>query len=154
MTTRASKTTTRSSKAIVDLEVEHEADLRRIRELIASALAIDGQEKEGLVSAVEEIFEILIKLELAYYAILPPMRVGIHPDNRYGLGIVASWMHTLMAKIIRMGWSDLACSGAVCIEDDDHSCAKFTLGVQQGSEMFWHTNICSDRVRQPCGWAH
>jgi len=72
MTPRAN-TTARSSKAIVDLEVEHEADLKRIRELDASALAIDGKEKEGLVSAVEEIFEILIKLDLAYYAQLPPM---------------------------------------------------------------------------------
>ena len=137
MTTRANKTTTRSSKAIVDIEVEHEADLRRIRELIASALAIDGQETEGLVSACEEIFEFLIKLELAYYAILPPMRVGVHPDNRYGLGIVASWTHMLMARIVRMGWSDDACAGAVCVEDDDdQSCAKYTMNMQQGSELF------------------
>ena len=137
MTPRA-KTTACSSKVIVDLEFEHEADLRRIRELIASALAIDGQEKEGLVSALEEIFEILIKLELAYYAILPPMRVGIHPDHRYGLGIVASWMHTLMAKIVRMGWSDDGAAGAVCVEDDDddQTCAKYTINMQQGSELF------------------
>ena len=129
------KTRARSSKP--DLEVEHEADLKRIRDLVACAMAIDGQEKEGLVSAVEQIFEILLKLELAYYTTLSPMRVGVHPDNRYGLGIVATWMHLLMSKIVRMGWSDDACAGAVCVEDDDdQSCAKYTMNMQQGSEMF------------------
>ena len=111
-------------------------DLTKIRELIECAEAIDGKEKEGLVSAIDHIFEILISIGLAYYAYLPPMRVGVHPDNRYGLGIVASWMQTLMAKIVRMGWSDSACDGAVCVEDDDQSCAKYTINMQQGSELF------------------
>ena len=36
-----------------------------------------------------------------------------------------------------MGWSALACSGAVCVEDDSkHSCAKFIEELQLGSERF------------------
>ena len=134
MAPRAKSTARNSSKGKADVD---EAELKKVRELIECAEAIDGKEKDGLASTIEQIFEILIDIGLAYYAYLPPMRVGVHPDNRYGLGIVASWMQTLMAKIVRMGWSDDACAGAVCVEDDDdQSCAKYTINMQQGSELF------------------
>ena len=134
MAPRAKSTARNSSKDEADVD---EAGLRKVRELIECAEAIDGKEKEGLVSAIDEIFEILITIGLAYYSYLSPMRVGVHPDNRYGLGIVASWMQTLMAKIVRMGWSDSACDSAVCVEnDDEQSSAKYTMNMQQGSELF------------------
>ena len=133
MAPQAKSTARSSSKGKADVD---EAELKKVRELIACAEAIDGKEKEGLVSAIDEVFEILITVGLAYYSYLPPMRVGVHPDNRYGLGIVASWMQTLMVKIVRMGWSDEGAAGAVCVEDDDdQTCAKYTINMQ-GSELF------------------
>ena len=94
-------------------------------------------DKDGLASSVEMVLGLLLTLGLAYYARIPPKRVGVHPSNRYGLGVVASWMHSLGAKIVRMGWSWHACSGAVCIEDDmARSTATYTRALQRSSELF------------------
>ena len=110
-----------------------EIDLFRVRNLIATALGHDLEDKDGLVSAVDAVFAILIALKLAYHANIHPSRVGVHPSNRYGVGVVASWVHSLISKIVGMGWSNHACAGAVCVEnDEDRNCARFTHGIQSG----------------------
>ena len=107
-----------------------------VRDLIKTALGHDPEDNDGLVSAVEAVFTILLALNLAFYAHIKPSRVGVHPCNQYGSGVVASWMHALMAQLVRMGWSSHACAGAVCVEDDDNrTCAIFTHELQSGSDM-------------------
>ena len=114
-----------------------------IEKIVGRALSMqESKDNNGLVSQIEAILASLTSLGLAYKERLHPKSVGVHWANRYGLGIVGSWMHKLGLSIVRMGWSNTACIGAVCIEDSDsHACAKFTRDLQIGSSYFGQSEI-------------
>ena len=114
-----------------------------IAKLVGRALCMQqSKDNNGLVSQIEAILASLTSLGLAYKERLHPKSVGVHWANRYGLGIVGSWMHKLGLSIVRMGWSNTACIGAVCIEDSDsHAVAKFTRDLQIGSSYFGQSEI-------------
>ena len=139
MSARAKATTRSSLAASADTSISEE-NLYKVRALVVVALGRDPTDKNGLASwaaAVDAIFDLLLELDLAYYSYIKPTRIGVHPNHRYGLGVSASWMHALMANIMRVGWSTSACAGAICAEDDsDRTIAKFTIDMQAGSELF------------------
>ena len=115
----------------------HQQNVDEIGKLIASAsMNKSDDDFNGMVSRIEEILGRLKSLGLAYMERIDPMAVGVHWANRYGMGIVGSWMHALGAKIVRMGWSNTACIGAVCIEDMDGYIESFTMNLQHGSSFF------------------
>ena len=103
----------------------------RIQQLIDSA----GGEHGRIVSAVDQVVDILIELKLAYRLRIPPKMVGVHPANRGGYGISASEIHSLGEEIVEMGWSWGACSHAICIEDDeDMTISKYTCSLKDGHD--------------------
>ena len=103
----------------------------RIQQLIDSA----GGEHGRIVSAVDQVVDILIELKLAYRLRIPPKMVGVHPANRGGYGISASEIHSLGEEVVEMGWSWGACSHAICIEDDeDMTISKYTCSLKDGHD--------------------
>ena len=113
-----------------------------VAKLVARASsAQESKDNNGLVSQIEGIIDSLKTLGLTYQERLHPTSVGVHWANRYGMGIVGSWMHKLGLSIFRMGWSNTACVGAVSIEDSNNRCAKFTHDLQNGSSYFGQSKI-------------
>ena len=114
----------------------------KIVQLLAQADNADKSGSPGIVSIIETVLTMLIAAGLAVYMHMPPKSVGVHPDNRYGFGVSAAAMHDLASKIVRMGWSWLACSGAVCMEDDASGrIASYTVKLQQGSHLFGQSKL-------------
>ena len=132
-----------SPQALCRAMVATTATMKEIEDLVKIAQSADSKsDKDGLVSAIESVIDKLIVLGLAYYDHLPPHKVGVHKSNRYGLGVVAHWVQKLGLQITRMGWSWLACQGAVCIEDDDNrGSAKKTVELQSGSPLFGQSKL-------------
>ena len=96
-----------------------------------------GSEPLGIVAIVDTILAILVAEGIARFATLKPREVGVHPCNRYGFGVSWTVFHKLLSKIKRLGFSWFACSGAVCIEDDDaQTIATYTVKLQQTSAGF------------------
>ena len=104
--------------------------------------ALDGLIEEalssadGLVGMVDVILEKLIAIGMAVWLYLKPRQVGIHPSNRYGLGIKAYEVHRLGAKIVRNKFSFAATAGSVCIEDKNGTIAQYTQEFQRSSNLF------------------
>ncbi|CAK0800168.1 unnamed protein product [Prorocentrum cordatum] len=104
--------------------------------------ALDGLIEEalssadGLVGMVDVILEKLISIGMAAWLYLKPHQVGIHPSNRYGLGIKAYEVHRLGAKIVRNKFSFAATAGSVCIEDKNGTIAQYTQEFQRSSNLF------------------
>ena len=108
--------------------------LAEIAALLNSGDGLDGKEP-GLVSIVESLLILLLAAGLAMKIVLSPGMVGIHPKNRYGMGLVVSNVHKLGAAFHKAGFSFIACEEAVCIADDaSREIAKFTRTIQNGSE--------------------
>ena len=56
---------------------------------------------EAIVQNVRKIFDVLISASIAYYMVIAPMLVGVHPDNRHGLGLIISHVLDLLPKILK-----------------------------------------------------
>ena len=81
---------------------------------------IKGQSKGAIVALCEKVLVLLVGLGLAMYNVsIACMQVGVHPHNRYGLGIKTNFMHELCAKIVRSSFRWSACTDAICVEEDD-----------------------------------
>ena len=79
--------------------------------------AMQGKKKGAIVAICEKVISLLAIAGLAVFnVVIKPMNVGVHPDNRYGLGVKAEYMHKLAAKIFRSGFRWSACSDAICQE--------------------------------------
>ena len=78
------KSTARSSLAPSAEPSMSEENLCKVRALVEVSLGKGRADKDGLVSAVDAIFVLLLELDLAYYANIDPKRVGVHPTDRYG----------------------------------------------------------------------
>ena len=74
-----------------------------------------------MVSTVDKIIELLQAMGWAWRTQIHPSQVGVDPDNRDGVGIVAEDVHHLGADILRLGFSWREAANAVCIEDDPAS---------------------------------
>ena len=94
-------------------------------------------DQPGLVTLVDKILYRVEVLALAVRVTLPCGAVGVHPSNRYGIGIKANHMQLLGQKIVKMGWSWSACKEAICMEDSlSKSCQEFTVAFQSKSDKF------------------
>ncbi len=70
---------------------------------------------EAIVQNVRKIFDALLSASVAYYMVIAPMLVGVHPENRHGLGLIISHVLALLPKILKAGWSDHEAFG-VCTD--------------------------------------
>ena len=60
--------------------------------------------KGGIKGLLREIEALLLKENLAYVMRVPPEKIGPHPTNRYGSGLIPCDVHDLMEIIIDAGW--------------------------------------------------
>jgi len=104
---------------------------------------LQGEKDGAIVALCEKVLKLLLVIGLAIEnVILHPLTVGVHFDNRYGVGIKAEYMHKLAAKIYRSGFRWTACSDAICIEEDDNGgIGKFTRSLQARSSKLGKQNI-------------
>ena len=98
-----------------------------------AAAAIKGKKQDAIVAICEKVISLLAIIGLATFnVVIKPMNVGVHPDNRYGLGVKADYMQKLAAKIFRSGFRWSACVDAICTEEtDDHRIGMFTTKLQK-----------------------
>ena len=119
-----------------------------------AASAIKVKKQDAIVAICEKVISLLTTIGLAMHnVVIKPMNVGVHPDNRYGLGVKADYMQKLAAKIFRSGFRWSACVDAICTEETyDHQVAMFTtklqkrsalLGRQTTSEIHYGSLACS-----------
>ena len=86
--------------------------VKEVNEMITDA----RNEKSKLKSTLEKIMEILISIGMAYREWIPLHRLGVHPDNRFGAGLLAADVQKLLNKIINAGWSWGECAAGICFE--------------------------------------
>jgi hypothetical protein len=106
---------------------------RMIKEIVTAARA--AQEGEGQLKAkLDEVKKIALACGMGYYLQLPPYMVGIHPDNRNGLGASGQYLLDVAVKIVDGGFSlEEAVSTAVFEDLKDKRGAKFTVQLQSRS---------------------
>ena len=109
------------------------AEIAGLMENAASVLK--GKKQDAIVAICEKAISLLAIIGLATFnVVIKPMNVGVHPDNRYGLGVKADYMQKLAAKIFRSGFRWSACVDAICTEEtDDHHIGMFTTKLQKRS---------------------
>ena len=106
----------------------------QIDELMNNAQHVmQGTKKEAIVALCENVLRLLAAIGLLTHNVLiKPMNVGVHYDNRYGLGIKSGYVAILGGSLFRSGFRWTACTDAICVEeDDDHNIAEFTIKLQK-----------------------
>ena len=83
---------------------------RKIEGLIAQAVD-DGK----LVSSVHNVLDLLKENHLMWTQTLNPDRVGVHWENRDGVGLSCQQVHLLLDDVAAVGFSHEATSG-ICFE--------------------------------------
>jgi len=101
-----------------------------ITELLKS---VDATSDSRLVSVVDKVLEKLTEQKLAWTCRIPPRLVGVHQSNRSGYGVSGPEMHRLGSEVVAMGWSEQACSHAVCAEDTSGQVAAFMEKLWDGT---------------------
>ena len=84
----------------------------RIAELVTQAGA------GNLVRVTKQVVELLLQSDISHVMRLPPGMVGIHSENRDGLGCNGHDVHQLAVDIYDLGWDDSQIS-AICAEAND-----------------------------------
>ena len=119
-----------------------------------AAATLQGKSEGAIVAMCERVLDLLVGVGLVMLNVsINPMQVGIHYDNRYGLGVKVDYMHGLAAKIFRSGFRWSACTDAICSEEDDRgSTGNFTtklqtrtnkLGKQTSRDIHYGSLACS-----------
>jgi hypothetical protein len=76
---------------------------------------IQAGEGGNVVSATKAVLTLLTSSSIAYEARLNPMLVGVHSQNRDGMGVLPSQVHKLLSDIVDLGFSEEVIN-AVCVE--------------------------------------
>jgi hypothetical protein len=93
------------AKAVADVAA-------RINEMIDEAIRMEAQIKP----TAEKIMKMLQEADLAYFEHVKFNRIGVHPDNRFGSGLMPWAVHALLLRIINAGWSWGECCGCIAFE--------------------------------------
>ena len=62
------------------------------------------EQGKGLVKSGKQIVELLRAEGLVQKLTLPPKCVGVHPDNRDGLGLSSVEVHSLLSDVLEFGF--------------------------------------------------
>ena len=76
---------------------------------------IEETKNGKVVSGMAQMIEFLKANGLAREAVIPPSQVGVHMENRDGLGLNPMQTHSLLHDIIEVGFS-FALTNPICIE--------------------------------------
>lgn len=97
------------------------------REFIFLNMSLTTEQKDGistilkaaeggqLVASMQKLYGFLQSQSLAFSLQIPPDQVGIHEDNRDGLGCSVTQMQELMTDISQVGFHH-GSTNAICIE--------------------------------------
>ena len=92
---------------------------------------IEAGEGGNVVSACKQVLSLLKEHKVSYEARLSPNLVGVHPENRDGVGVLPSQVHTLLSDIVDLGFCEDVIT-AVCTESTPAD-RKFNVELMQGS---------------------
>eukprot|EP00959_Pyramimonas_sp_CCMP1952_P064274 1342331-Pyramimonas_sp.AAC.1 len=67
-------------------------------------------------SAADKICSLLLEHGLAYRQHCDVAHVGVHCDNRGGVGVEVCNVHKVLLRIVRQGWSKVEVAAARCFE--------------------------------------
>ena len=101
---------------------EIQAKIEEVRPTISPLLEEAGKFDSRIVAVKSEIMHVLESKGLAYRAVVHSSFVGVHPENRYGDGIVPFNVHSLISDMFAHGFSFDACSDATASEVPPHDC--------------------------------
>lgn len=101
---------------------EIQAKIEEVRPTISPLLEEAGKFDSRIVAVKSEIMHVLESKGLAYRVVVHSSFVGVHPENRYGDGIVPFNVHSLISDIFAHGFSFDACSDATASEVPPHDC--------------------------------
>ena len=108
-------------------------------------LIAQSRDHGKLSSAAEQITKVLLQHGLAYKQKIQPWHVGIHPQNRDGLGVSSNEVHSLISDILQVGFSWEEASRSICVEVDpsDQKMKEFNtkLSQQAGGKLAFLDNI-------------
>ena len=99
------------------MDPQHASAFAEIDDIMRNVANMD--EDCAIVGMVDKLVALLLSVGLAIYITLPPNAVGIHPRNRYGVGLIVNNVHKLGLSFKRIGFSMAACAGATCVEDSE-----------------------------------
>ena len=94
-------------------------------------LIIEAGEGGNVVSACKQVLSLLKENKVSYEARLHPNLVGVHPENRDGVGVLPSQVHKLLSDIVDLGFCEDVIT-AVCTESTPAD-RKFNVMLMQGS---------------------
>ena len=109
------------------------AEIDKLMQTVDNVL--QGKKKDAIVALCEQVIKLLHVVGLALFDVtIHALNVGVHFDNRYGLGVKARLMQILGHQIFRSGFRWSACTDAICVEEDDKgNIGRFTLSLQSRS---------------------
>ncbi|CAK0865543.1 unnamed protein product, partial [Prorocentrum cordatum] len=100
----------------------------------------DNAEAPQQKAAADQMIQLLLDKQLAYRLKAEPDEVGVHPDNRYGVGVEWYEVHTLAGIIIRGGWSWSEVKDPIAIEIAQGAAGdeqlRFNEGLAASSEGY------------------
>lgn len=106
------------------------------------------QKSGAIVHAVHKLFDFLEAEGLLYKQRIHCMAIGVHSQNRDGLGI--SWVdaHRLVSEISQLGFVSDQCK-AVCVELDPHDvdCKRFNKNLQEEAKGKLGVPGSTDHIR-------
>ena len=106
---------------------------------VCRLLRIAASDSSRIVSVVDDIVDHLTDLGFVYRMRVLPAMMGVHPQNRDGLGINEADCHKLGADICALGWSSNACRDAIAIEDSPSGHIEtFTAKICNGTNRLAH----------------
>ena len=94
---------------MADMDKHFDAEAKKIAPKLAEMMdnASSGPEatiKERMRSVMEQIIDLLLAVNLAFKEEIDPNLVGVHPDNRHGIGCIPNDVHSLLLLILKQGW--------------------------------------------------
>ncbi|CAK0908805.1 unnamed protein product [Prorocentrum cordatum] len=111
-----------------------------LRAVIAQYQNADEQGAKQQNAAADKLAQLLLEKGLAYRATAVPDDVGVHPDNRFGIGVEWHEVHILAGIIIRSGWSWSEVKDPVAIEvgngDEGSKQVRFNEELVASSEGY------------------
>ena len=116
------------SPAVMPMSVEAECE---IREIVAQSRGGDF-----LVRNTQQVFQVLQKHGLLSTMRIPPLLVGVHPQNRDGACLVVQDVHELLESIVQVGFVPTRVN-AVGIEVNERSERDFNvqLATSAGQQL-------------------
>jgi hypothetical protein len=106
---------------------------------------IEAGEGGNVVSVCKQVLSLLREHGVSYEARLSPNLVGVHPENRDGVGVLPSQVHKLLSDIVDLGFCEDVIT-AVCAESTPAQ-QKFNVDLMQGSHGSLPSFACDEMVK-------